>query len=447
MCHLRNLIKYVLFQVLLNTNTGQVSLFKLTFFKLQQSGSRGIINFMLNIEGQVVESKPDYGAPVLRLGFRPFFLAAGVFAIISMAIWMASYVFAVEFAFSGIPPNLWHAHEMMFGYVMAVVAGFLLTAIKNWTGKEVLRGKALAFLFLLWLLARLLPLSGLTLPVELIAVVDVAFLFLLTLACLRPVVKVKQYKQIGIISKLFLLMMCNVVFYLGLMGILTEGVQWGLYSALYMIIALILVMMRRVMPMFIQNGIDGDIELKNRAWVDHSSLVLLVCLWICDVFTEYDNLTAILAGLLALLHTLRLAGWYSNKIWSKSLVWILVVAYVSIILGFALKVLSITSGFSPFLSVHAFTAGGIGLLTIGMMSRVSLGHTGRSVFEPPVIIFWSFAVLLLAVIVRVIFPLFNMDLYIYWIGISQVLWMIAFAIFVFVYAPMLLSARVDGRDG
>jgi uncharacterized protein involved in response to NO len=364
-----------------------------------------------------------------------------------MAIWMANYVFSVEFAFSGMSPGLWHAHEMMFGYVMAVVAGFLLTAIKNWTGEEVLRGKALAFLFLLWLLARLLPLSGFMLPVELIAVVDVAFLFFLTVACLRPVLKVKQYKQIGIISKIFLLMLCNVAFYLGLMGVMAEGVQWGLYSALYIIIALVLVMMRRVMPMFIQNGIDGDIKLKNHAWVDYSSLVLLVALWVSDVFTEYDNLTAIFSVVLALLHTLRLAGWYSNKIWNKSLLWILLVAYVSIILGFVLKTLSITSGISVFLSVHAFTAGGIGLLTIGMMSRVSLGHTGRNVFQPPSIIFWSFAVLLLGVIIRVIFPLFNMQLYVYWIGISQLFWMLAFAIFVVVYAPMLLSARLDGRDG
>ena len=403
---------------------------------------------MLNIDGEVIDSKPkDFGPPILRLGFRPFFLAAGVFSILAMAIWMANYVFSVEFVFSGIPPSLWHAHEMMFGYVMAVVAGFLLTAIKNWTGEEVLRGKALAFLFLLWLVARLMPLIGLKIPVEIIAVVDVAFLFFLGIACLRPVMKIKQYKQIGIISKIFLLMLCNVAFYLGLMGVIADGVQWGLYSAMYMIIALIFVMMRRVMPMFIQNGIDGDIELKNRAWVDHSSLVLLVCLWISDVFTEYDNLTAVFAVLLTLLHTLRLAGWYTNKIWSKSLVWILVAAYASFILGFALKALSITSGFSPFLSVHAFTAGGIGLLTIGMMSRVSLGHTGRNVFEPPAIVFWSFAVLLMGVIVRVIFPLFNMDLYVYWIGISQLLWIIAFAIFVYVYAPMLLSARVDGRDG
>lgn len=403
---------------------------------------------MLNIEGEIVDSKPnDFGPPILRLGFRPFFLSAGIFSIIAMAIWMASYVFSVEFKFSGLSPNIWHAHEMMFGYVMAVVAGFLLTAIKNWTGEEVLRGKALGFLFLVWLVARLLPLSGLLIPIEVIAVVDVAFLFILAVVCLRPVLKVKQYKQVGIVSKIFLLMLCNISFYLGVLGVLAEGVQWGLYSALYMIIALIFVMMRRVMPMFIQNGIEGEVELKNRAWVDHSSLILLVCLWISDVFTDYDSLTAIFAVLLTLLHSLRLFGWYTNKIWSKSLVWILVAAYASFILGFALKALSITSGISPFLSVHAFTAGGIGLLTIGMMSRVSLGHTGRNIFEPPAIIFWAFVVLLLGVIVRVVLPLFNMDLYLYWVAISQVLWMLAFAIFVFVYAPMLLSARVDGRDG
>jgi len=403
---------------------------------------------MLNIEGEIVDSKPvDFGTPVLRLGFRPFFLAAGVFSVLAMALWMASFVFSAELNFSGIPPVLWHAHEMMFGYVMAVVAGFLLTAIKNWTGEEVLRGKALAFLFLLWLVARLLPLSGLAVPIEVIAVADVLFLFLLGVACLRPVLKVKQYKQVGIVSKIFLLMFCNIAFYLGLMGVLADGVQWGLFSALYMIIALIFVMMRRVMPMFIQNGVDGDVQLTNRAWVDHSSLILLVGLWISDVFTGYDTVTGILAVLLSLLHGLRLAGWYTSKIWSKSLVWVLVAAYASLILGFALKALSVFAGISPFLSVHAFTMGGIGLLTIGMMSRVSLGHTGRNVFEPPAVVFWSFAVLLAGVVVRVVFPLFSMDLYIYWIGISQVLWMLAFVIFVVVYAPMLLTARVDGRDG
>lgn len=403
---------------------------------------------MLNIEDEIVDSTPDdFGPPIFRLGFRPFFLAAGIFAIVSMVIWMVNYVFSVGFVFSGLSPNIWHAHEMIFGYAMAVVAGFLLTAIKNWTGEEVLRGKSLAFLFSLWLLARLLPLTGYAIPIKIIALVDVAFLFLLTVACLRPVLKVKQYKQIGIISKLFLLMLCDVVFYLGVTGVIAEGVQWGLFSAVYIIIALVLVIMRRVMPMFIQNGIDGDVEIKNRAWLDYGSLVLLVGLWIFDVFSEYQQLTALIAVALVLLHSVRLSGWYTNKVWNKPLVWILVVAYASIILGFALKASEFYFDISPFLSVHAFTVGGIGLVTIGMMSRVSLGHTGRNVFDPPAIIFWSFSALALGAIVRVVFPLFNMELYLYWTGISQVLWIIAFTIFIIVYTPMLLSARVDGRDG
>lgn len=403
---------------------------------------------MLNIDGEIVNSKPDdFGPPVLRLGFRPFFLVAGIFAIISMAIWTASYSFSVEFNFSGVAPSSWHAHEMIFGYIMAVVAGFLLTAIKNWTGEEVLRGKPLALLLMLWLAARLLLLSGLMIPIEIIAVVDVAFLFFLTIACLIPVLKVKQYKQVGIISKLLLLMFCNVFFYLGVMGVLAEGIQWGLYSAIYMIIALVLVMLRRVMPMFIINGIDGEVELKNRAWVDNASLILLLCLWLVDVFTDFNQVTAILAVALTVLHAIRLAGWYTNKVWSKPLVWILVIAYTFIIIGFALTAAKVYFSISPFLSIHAFTVGGIGLITIGMMSRVSLGHTGRSVFDPPAVVFWSLLALTLGAIVRVIFPLFNMDLYIYWVGLSQALWIISFVIFIFVYAPMFLSARVDGRDG
>jgi uncharacterized protein involved in response to NO len=330
-----------------------------------------------------------------------------------------------------------------------VIAGFLLTAIKNWTGVEVLRGTGLVLIFALWLLARVLLLSNA--PVAIAAIVDCAFLLALTAVCLRPVLKVKQYKQLGIISKLFLLFLCNVVFYLGISGVLADGVQWGLYSALYMIIALILVMMRRVMPMFIKNGIDlaagEQLELKNHLWLDISSLVLLLCLWISDVFTNYDRFTAISAVALTVLHAMRLTGWYDKRIWKKPLVWVLVVAYASIIAGFALKAMAIYTGISPFLSIHAFTVGGIGILTIGMMSRVSLGHTGRNVFDPPATVFWIFLLLLIAAIVRVLFPLFSMALYSYWIGISQLLWMIAFILFVVVYAPMFLSARVDGRDG
>ena len=368
---------------------------------------------MLNIEGTVQEPNANPIPPVLRLGFRPFFLVAGLFAIISMMIWMASFVFSVEFTFSVLSPNIWHAHEMIFGYAMAVVAGFLLTAIKNWTGVDVLQGKPLALLLSLWLVARILPLSGSMFSIELIALVDVLFLFMLAAVCLRPVLKVKQYNQMAIISLLFVLMLCNVVFYLGVMGIVENGVQWGLYSALYMIITLVLLMMRRVMPMFIENGVDGDVAIKNRSWVDASSIVLLLCLWVSDVFTDYHQIASVLAAALTLLHAIRLSGWYTNKIWSKPLVWVLILAYGSFILGFALKASQFVFALSPSLSVHAFTVGGIGLVTLGMMSRVSLGHTGRNVFDPPPIVLWSLSILFLGFIVRVIFPLFDMDLYLF----------------------------------
>ena len=178
---------------------------------------------MLSVEGTVVDSQPDFGPPILRLGFRIFFLAAGLFAIFSMALWMATIVFSVNLQFTAMSSTIWHAHEMIFGYTLAVVAGFLLTAIKNWTGDEVLRGKALAVLFSLWLLARIMLLMGDSISIQLIAIIDTAFLLMLAIVCLRPVLQVKQYKQVGIISKLFLLLLCNVTFYLGVTGVLAEG--------------------------------------------------------------------------------------------------------------------------------------------------------------------------------------------------------------------------------
>lgn len=401
---------------------------------------------MLNIDG-TTKSGDDHIMPLFRLGFRPFFLAAGLFAVISMMIWMASYLFSIDFGFAGMSPVTWHAHEMLFGYAVAVIAGFLLTAIKNWTGVEVIRGKPLMLLSALWLIARVLPLSGLKIPMALIAVVDVSFMFALALVCLRPVLIVKQYKHLGIISVLFLLMLCNALFYMGLSGAIEQGVLWGIYSAIYMIITLVLLMMRRVMPMFIANGVDGDVDLTNRAWVDRWSMIALFCLMVSDVFTDFGLLTAFFASVLTLLHIIRLSGWYTRKIWSKPLVWVLVLAYAFFIIGFALKAISILSDVSPFLSVHAFTVGGIGVVTIGMMSRVSLGHTGRDVFVPPPSVFWILLLLLLGAVVRVIFPLLSMELYNYWIAVSQLFWIAAFTWFLFVYAPMLVKPRADGRDG
>jgi len=145
--------------------------------------------------------------------------------------------------------------------------------------------------------------------------------------------------------------------------------------------------------------------------------------------------------------SLRLHGWYSAGIWRKSLLWILYIAYAWITAAFGLKAAGLWLSINPMLTIHAFTFGGIGLMTLGMMARVALGHTGRNVFEPPTILKWIFISAIAGSIVRVLFPLFVPQFYSLWISLSQILWIISFGFFVFIYAPILYKPRIDGKYG
>ena len=168
---------------------------------------------------------------------------------------------------------------------------------------------------------------------------------------------------------------------------------------------------------------------------------------ISDIFSPESFVTAILGVSLVVLHGTRLFGWYHPAIWKKSLLWVLLVGYAWIVIGFVLKVAAIIFGISPFLALHAFAYGGIGMVTAGMMARVSLGHTGNNVFDPPKILNVIFALLFAGAVVRVILPIFMNKYYLHLIGLAQALWVIAFLIFFIKYAPMLIKARVDGRYG
>ena len=398
---------------------------------------------MLNIQ----EKQAPRGLPLLRLGFRPFFLGAGIYAITAVALWAVIYGYELNPALMGLTPAIWHAHEMLFGYALAVIAGFLLTAIKNWTGQQTIRRQGLLLMFVLWLTARVLSLNVIDVPLTIMAVFDLSFMLMLVVATAYPVFKVKQYAQLGIISKVVLMLLSNVLFYLGALGVLEQGIHWGLYSGLYMIMALLLVMARRVIPIFIEKGTDSGVKVSNWKWVDNTSLVLLLLLWAVDVFTHYKTAASVIAAALFVVHVIRLAGWYTHGLWRKPLLWVLYVAYIFFVIGFLLKAAELWFSVMPFLYVHAFAYGGIGIMTIGMMSRVILGHTGRNVFEPPSILIGCFALMIGGAAFRVLFPLFAIDQYTVWIAVSQLLWIAAFLMFTFVYTPMLLKTRIDGRDG
>ena len=386
------------------------------------------------------------GAAILNLGFRPFFAGAAIFSVLSTLIWTAMYVFGWYWQ-PLLPGSIWHAHEMLYGYSVAVIAGFLLTAVGNWTGVQTLYGIPLLLLFLLWLVARLLLMSGDSGLLAGAALADVLFNALLVVALAWPIFKVRQFKQFGLLSKVLLLMLANLLFYAGVLEIYPWGVQAGLYSGVYLIMALIFAMSRRVMPFFIERGLDQPVTLINRGWLDAASLFLFIGFWLADIAAPDSLPVAVLAGVLCVLHSVRLAGWYAAGIWRRPLLWVLFLAYVALIVGFALKVAVYVFAISPFLPLHAFTFGGIGLFTLGMMTRVTLGHTGRDVHEPPTPVSWMFGLLLVGSVFRVVLPLLDAAHYVFWMGVSQLLWVSAFSRFLWVFLPMLWRPRVDGQLG
>jgi uncharacterized protein involved in response to NO len=384
---------------------------------------------------------------LFELGFRPFFLLASLFSVIITLIWMANFTFGWTLPVISVTPIAWHGHEMVFGYSAAIIAGFLLTAVRNWTGVQTIRRWPLFFLALTWLLARILPLLNSPILFVWGALFDIAFFVGLTLAILHPIVKVKQWRQTAIVSKIILLLSANILYYLGAFHVIDQGVSWGIFSGVYLIMALIFTLARRVMPFFIERGVGYQVQLKNWSFIDASSLLFLAALWISDVFLKQALLTALLSLVLASLHSFRLWGWYTKGIWQKPLLWVLFVGYSFFILGFILKALNFFVLYPTTIPLHAFTYGGIGMMTLGMIARISLGHTGRNINEPPTILKWVFLSLFLGTIIRVIFPLFFPSAYLHIIGTAQLLWIIAFSLFLVQYFTIFISPRADGQPG
>jgi len=387
------------------------------------------------------------GYALFQLGFRPFFLVASLFAVVAMAVWMAELIFSIKLIPDSISPVYWHAHEMVYGYALAIIAGFLLTAVRNWTNIQTLHGWSLFVLVLLWLLARVVTLiSG---ESALIAglILDNIFIGYLAVALTIPVMEAKLWKNMAVVSKIYFLLIGNVIYSLGLLGLFHDGQRIGIYIGLYMVLSLILVLSRRVVPMFIERGVGYSVALKNHGWVDLACFILFLLFAVTDVFFTNPALTAFLAAILCVLHAIRLWGWYTPGIWKKPLLWVLYLGYGWMIVAFALKAATFVAGLPTSLAIHAFTVGGIGMMTLGMMSRISLGHTGRDIMNPPKGVALMFFILFIGAIVRVIFPMVLPDNYQLWIALSQIFWMMAFALFVYLYAMILIRPRIDGRWG
>ncbi len=391
-----------------------------------------------------MKSHPIFDYPLFALGFRAFFMLAGLAALILIVFWnaLSNGTLTSEAYF---PNSYWHAHEMLLGYAAAVISGFLLTAVKNWTGKATVTGDQLAGLCLLWLYGRILPFYSGLLPDALIALVDFSFLPALAYQVSKPIIAVKQYRNMFFIGLLLLLALGNGLIHVQMLGLQENTAAAGLQLIIATIIILILIIAGRVFPFFTERGIPGTLIIKNPL-LDNVSVASAVIVFALQLAAISGTWLALAASAAAILNLTRLFGWYVQRIWYVPMLWVLYVGYSWVILGFILTVLSAYAIVLPALALHAFTLGGIGVLTLGMMARVSLGHTGRALKASNTIAI-AFVLINVAALFRVLLPIAMPNWYETLLYVSTLSWLAAFSLFVFIYAPILSRARIDGQDG
>ena len=388
------------------------------------------------------QGKLNNGLTFLALGFRPFFLLAGLSALLLMGAWLAVLLGRLAApAYYG--PVVWHGHEMLFGYSAAVIAGFLLTATKNWTGIQTLRYWPLGGLALLWLLGRVLP--WMVPGGWWLALLDGLFLPLLALALAFPLFRSRQRHNIPFVFLLLLMAVANALVHLELLGLWDGGVAQGNTLGMGMILTLLVVMGGRVIPFFIERGLPGA-TVRKWAWIERLSLPVLLAYVAVQLLWPMSLWAAAITLFAALVHGWRLLGWHQGGIWRVPLLWVLWLGYGFVALGLGVQALGSVGLVSPILSLHLLSVGGIGVLTLGMMARVALGHSGRAMQSQPLINL-AFAMMVLAAIVRGLMPLLWPELYLWWLKLSGLLWMSAALAFLWVYLPILCRPRADGQPG
>lgn len=363
-----------------------------------------------------------------------------------MLLWMGVYLWQWPVPITGISTFQWHAHEMIYGFALAIIAGFLLTAVMNWTGVQTLHGRWLMVLFAFWAIPRGLFLFGTSL-LPLAALFDLLFMLGLIGAVLHPILKAKQWRQMGIMAILTLLLLGNGLFYLSAMGLLVNGAFLGLHGGLFLIVGLILIVGRRVLPFFIEVGVGYKVKVKNSERLDIAIIILYVLFLIAVVGIGNEWLAALLALGLLIANSIRLVGWYTPGIWQKPLLWSLFIAFGFINLGFLLVALTPFLKLTPLVVLHAFSVGGIGLIILSMIARVTVGHTGRNVQKPPKTVPIALFMMIAGTVFRVIVPLLTDSYYLMWVAISQLLWIVAFVLYLISHSAMLMQPRPDGKFG
>ncbi len=394
----------------------------------------------LNRPAQPLAPPASTGFALWNLGFRPFYLLASFFSAFSVLLWAAQY--------SGYLPSahlrgpVWHGHEMLFGYTIAVIAGFLLTTVRAWTNRPTPSGAPLMALAALWVCGRVLVLT----PLDIMAaVVNAAFPVAVAVAIGIPLLRSRNVRNYFFVGLLVLMGVLVLAVHLALRERFELSPRLGLQLALDVVLFIMAVMSGRVIPMFTNNGIPGT-HATRHALVEKLALGTVMLLFAADLLQWNPIVVATIALASALIHGVRLYLWQPWRTLATPLVWILHAAYAWIVAHLALRGLSELGLLAGSIATHALTVGAIGGLTIGMMTRTARGHTGRPLvadgFE-----LTAYLLVQVAALVRVFGGIASPEVYLASIQLSALLWAAAFGLYAIRYWPVLTRPRLDGRPG
>ena len=380
------------------------------------------------------------GFALWNLGFRPFYLLASIFSAFSVLLWAAQFSGYLPSAYLQGP--VWHGHEMLFGYTTAVIAGFLLTAVRAWTNEPTPSGVPLMALAALWVCGRVLVLTPFAMTA---AVVNAAFPVAVALAIGIPLLRSRNVRNYFFVGLLVLMGVLTLAVHLALQGRFELSPHLGLQLALDVVLFIMVIMGGRVIPMFTNNGIPGT-NATRKALVEKLALGTVILLFAADLLQLSQTAIAMIALISALAHGVRLSLWKPWRTLATPLVWILHAAYAWIVVHLALRGLFALELLAGSYATHALTVGAIGGLTLGMMTRTARGHTGRPLvadgFELTV-----FLLIQVAGIIRVFGGIALPGLYMVSVQLSALLWAAAFGLYVARYWPVLTRPRLDGKPG
>ncbi len=381
--------------------------------------------------------------------FRPFFLAAGLMASLALPWWTSIWL-GLAPAPAWLVPSLWHGHEMLFGFVAAAIAGFLLTASPVWSGGPALSGRPLAALLALWVAGRVAMATAGSLPPWVVAAVDASFLPAVALAVVRTLWGSGQRRNYGLVGVVMLLATANAAMHADALGWATGIAAPALRLAVEGVIVLLLVVAGRITPAFTQNAFRSKgltVQIRARPWVGGLAIGAVVALAVTGVFLPRSGATGALALVAGSAALVRLAGWQSWHTRADPLLWSLHAGSAWLAVGLLLVAAGdLGLGVPAAAGVHALTAGAMGAAILAVMTRVSLGHTGRPLALPAHAVA-CYALVHAAALARVASTFFGSTLQQGLLVASTVAWAAAFALFLVLFAPILVAPRPDGRPG